>query len=75
MDSAHALAVVCRAKQMCRENELVPPDEVLGYLCQSADINGTWSRLLRGDRCAAPAGEADHALWQGVPLRHTLDPL
>lgn len=46
MDSAHALAVVCRAKQICRENTLVASDELLGYLCHCAEIRGAWSDLL-----------------------------
>lgn len=73
MDSAHALAVVCRAKQISREQGVVAQDEILGYLCQCADINGSWMKLVRPVHGAAEAPEqalAQSTLLQRHPVPH-----
>lgn len=47
MESAHALAVVCRAKQIVREAGTQVEDGVLGYMCRCSDIDGSWWDLLQ----------------------------
>lgn len=47
MESAHALAVVCRAKQIVREEGIQVEDGVLGYMCRCSDIDGSWWDLLQ----------------------------
>lgn len=73
MDSAHALAVVCRAKQISREQGVVAQDELLGYLCQCAEINGSWRNLIRPVHGAAEATEqavANSTLLARRPVPH-----
>jgi hypothetical protein len=50
MESAHCLAVVCRSKQIVREHGLAAEDEILGYLCRLADIDGSWWKLLESQQ-------------------------
>lgn len=47
MESAHALAVVCRAKQIVREAGAQVEDATLGYMCRCSDIDGSWWDLLQ----------------------------
>lgn len=56
MESAHALAVVCRAKQIVREAGTQVEDGMMGYMCRCSDIDGTWWDLLQVD---PPVGQLE----------------
>jgi hypothetical protein len=50
MERTHVLAVVSRAKAIARSSDISVRDEVLGYLCTCAEIDGTWASFLhRGE--------------------------
>ena len=59
MEDAHKLAVVSRAKAIARQADQPTRDELLGYLCVCADIDGSWWALLKPE--AASNGDAPGA--------------
>jgi hypothetical protein len=58
MEASHALAVVCRAKQIVREAGAQVEDGILGYMCRCSDIDGSWWDLLHVEQ---PFGKKQHA--------------
>lgn len=72
MESAHALAVVCRAKQIVREAGTQVEDGVLGYMCRCSDIDGSWWDLLQVQPPNGGQGKGTSALvLHSTPWLHS----